>query len=52
MERLNARLKVWRCLADRWRHSIHKHGRAFRAVVRLVNLDLFAHPLWEKHRAV
>jgi hypothetical protein len=48
MERVNTRLKVWKVLDHRWRHSLDTHQKVFKAVVRLVNLDLLFRPLYGK----
>ena len=32
-ETVNGSFKDWRCLKQQWRHSLEKHGAAFRAVV-------------------
>ena len=34
-ETVNRRFKKWQCMAQRWRHPLHKHGIAFHAVANI-----------------
>jgi hypothetical protein len=39
-ENVNARLKNWNCVKDRFRHDLSKHGMVFKAVAVLTQLSL------------
>lgn len=44
-ESLNRRLKIYRCLQDRWRHEHALHGHAVRAISMLTQLSFSHNPL-------
>jgi hypothetical protein len=45
IERVIARFKSFRCLAEKWRHNIHLHPIAFAVIAELVNIDMYFRPL-------
>ena len=46
-ESVNSRLKIFRCLQDRWRHDHELHGYVFRAIALLTKLSFEKNPLME-----
>ena len=49
-ETINRRLKQWKALSHRWRHSIEKHSMAFRAIANIVQIGLLTDkPTWPIH---
>lgn len=44
-ESVNSRIKVFRCLQDRWRHDHILHGQAVRAIAMLIQLSFAHNPL-------
>lgn len=46
-ESVNSRLKIFRCLQDRWRHDHDLHGYVFRAIALLTQLSFENNPLME-----
>lgn len=44
-ESVNQRIKIFRCLNDRWRHDHELHGHVVRAVVLLTQLSFQHNPL-------
>lgn len=43
----NRRIKIFRCLQDRWRHSHDLHGHAVRAISMLTQISFAHNPLME-----
>lgn len=46
-ELVNRRLKIFRCLQDRWRHDEGFHGDIVRAIAYLTQLSFCQNPLME-----
>ena len=46
-ESVNRRIKVYRCLQDRWRHDHNLHGHVVRAIVMLTQISFAHNPLME-----
>jgi pyruvate-formate lyase len=46
-ESVNRRLKIFRCLQDRWRHDHDFHGDVVRAIALLTQLSFGQNPLME-----
>jgi len=46
-ESVNARLKTWKCLANRFRHHFSKHHICFRAVAVIEQMKMNENPHWQ-----
>ena len=46
-ETVNARLKQWKCLSERFRHDFNKHHICFRAVATLEQMKMNHNPHWQ-----
>eukprot|EP00732_Lithocolla_globosa_P002470 Lithocolla_globosa_v1_NODE_1633_length_2432_cov_179.110644.p1 type:complete len:320 gc:universal NODE_1633_length_2432_cov_179.110644:1045-86(-) len=45
VERPFARVKRYKCMSTRWRHSLAKHGKVFDVVLQIVQIDMKMNPL-------
>ena len=45
IERVNKRLKHWKCLKTPWRHDISHHHFAFYVIAKITNIALLVEPL-------
>lgn len=45
VERVNNRLKIFKCMVDRWRHSIDDQPRVVQVLAAIVNISFIFRPL-------